>query len=80
VPFEATATDEAPETGIGVPAMPVARSTGLTVSSPEFATYAVLPSGVIAIENGLVPTGIGVPAVPVARSTGVSVPRMKQGA
>jgi hypothetical protein len=39
--------------------MPVARSTGLTVSSPEFATYAVVPSGVIAIENGALPTGIG---------------------
>ena len=42
-------------------------------------TYAVLPSGAIAIESGFPPTRIGVPADLVARSTGMTVPFKRSG-
>ena len=45
----------------------------MTLFDRKFATYAVLPSGVIAIPAGLSPTTIGVPAVWVVRSIGVTV-------
>ena len=48
---------------IGAPAVLVATLIGVTVPSPEFATHAVVPSGVIAIENGSEPTGIAGPGV-----------------
>jgi hypothetical protein len=57
-------------TGTAVPALPVARLTGVTVLSRMFATYSVEPSGVIAMFSGPSPTATFAPAVPVARSTG----------
>jgi hypothetical protein len=47
----------------------VARSIRVTSSSAALATYAVLPSGVIAIAWGSLPTGIVAPATRVATST-----------
>ena len=55
------------------PAVWVARSMGVTLALPKFATKAVAPSGVIAIPAGLSPTAIGVPASCVPTSTGRDV-------
>jgi hypothetical protein len=62
-------------TGIGVPSVRVAKSIGVTEPEPSSATYALLPSGVIATANGSLRLGsmIGVPAVFVARSIGTTV-------
>jgi hypothetical protein len=62
-----------PGTPIAARTVRVARSIGVTVLSPALAVYAVLPSGVIAIEFGFCPTLIGVPRAPVATSIGVTV-------
>ena len=51
----------------------VASAIGVTVSAAELATYAVAPSGVIAIPSGIGPTGMGVPGEFVPRSSGVTV-------
>ncbi len=47
---------------------------GVTVSEPESVTYAVRPSGVIAIAGGSAPTGIALPALRVTVVIGVTVP------
>ena len=47
-------------------------SIGVTESEPRFVTYAVLPSGVIAMSVGCVPAAIGGAAVFVAVSIGVT--------
>jgi hypothetical protein len=46
---------------------------GVTVAPSQFSTYAVRPSGAIAIARGSRPTGIGRPARLVAVATGVTV-------
>jgi len=46
----------------------------VTLSVPELATNAVLPSGVTAIALGAPPTVIAAPAVLFAVLTGVTVP------
>ena len=61
-------------TAIGLPAALVAVFIGVTLPEPLLATYAVRPSGVIAIANGLLPTGIGLPAAFVAVFIGVTLP------
>jgi hypothetical protein len=50
-------------------------SIGVTVPSAALATSAILPSGVMLIDDGLAPTLIGVPALGVApvRSSGVTL-------
>src|SRR5262245_66221954 len=63
----------APE-AIGVPAVFVAVSIGITVPLTLFVTYARLPSGVIATYWTPAPTGMAVPAVFVATAIGVTVP------
>ena len=50
----------------------VAVSMGVT--DPELSTYAVLPSGVIAIAVGAYTPPIGCPVLPVALSTGSTKP------
>ena len=59
-------------TVIGAFAVFVPRSIGVTVPPALFATYAVLPSGVMAIDTGDDPTGIGVPTAFVAALTGIT--------
>ena len=64
-------------TGIGVPALSVARSTGVTVPSPKFATSAVpwppaLP-GTTATASGSSPTSTVAVTAPLAASTTLSV-------
>ncbi len=56
------------------PAVFVTTSIGVMVASALFATYAFVPSGVIAIATGSFPTGIAVPAVFVAVLIGVTLP------
>jgi hypothetical protein len=59
---------------MGVPGLLVASATGTTgPAGVEQATYAVVPSGVIAIAIGRCPTRMGAPAVSVARATGVTL-------
>src|SRR6185437_7558829 len=71
-PSGATATPSGSEpTPIGV-VVPDARSTASTVLTPSL-TYAVLPSGVMAMPRGCV-TGIGVPTTFVATSIGITSP------
>ena len=60
-------------TGIGAPAVNVTVSIGVTLSDPLLTTYAVLPSGVMAIAWGWEPTRIGRPAVRVVVSIGVTL-------
>src|SRR6266852_87814 len=52
---------------IGRPGTPVAVEIGVTVPAPEFATYAVDPSGVAAMAYGPAPVVIRGPAVLVQR-------------
>lgn len=58
---------------IGAPGLLVAVSIGTTLLDPLSATYAVVPSGVIAMLSGLAPAVMGVPAVLVAMSMGVTL-------
>ena len=72
LPSGVIATPWAPApTGIGVPAVPAERSTGVTVPAVGFVTNAVAPPGVIATASESAPTGIGVPADFAAVSSGV---------
>ena len=61
-----------PTFAMTAPAVPAATSTGVTESSVAFATYAVLPSGVIATADGPAPTAIAVPRALLAVSIGVT--------
>jgi hypothetical protein len=56
---------------IGLPGVFVASAIGVTAFSPSV-TYAVCPSGVIAMEKAS-PADIGVPRVPAGSDTGVTV-------
>lgn len=56
-------------TGIGLPGVLVAISTGVTVSFAGFVTYAVFPSGVMAREFGEFRTVIASPVVPDSTDT-----------
>ena len=58
---------------MGASAVLVATLIGVTVPEPLFATYTVLPFGVITMAAGVEPTGIGASAVLVAVSIGVTV-------
>jgi hypothetical protein len=64
---------------MGLPAVPLAVSIGVTISSPRLVvtgTYAVLPSGMIAMAVGKAPappTLIAAPGLPVAARIGMAV-------
>ena len=57
---------------MGLPARSVAVSMGVTVPSPWLATYAVVPSGVMATARGELPTPMVVPGV-AGKTMGVTV-------
>src|SRR5450755_4191469 len=61
-------------TAIGVPTVPVVTATGETVLPTWSATYAVVPSGVIAIAVAIPGVEIAGPAVPVAIVIGTVPP------
>ena len=60
-------------TGIGVPGVFVAKFIGVTVLFVVLVTYAIAPSGVMAIFLGEFPKGIAVSGVFVAKFIGVTV-------
>ena len=62
---------------IGLLGVLVAVLIGVTVADAKLATYAVFPSGVIAIPFGSCPTLIGLPAVLVAVLTGVTASNVR---
>lgn len=65
-----------------MPGVPVASWIGVTVPGPELAesaTYAVAPSGVIAMARGLSPALTAVPGLPEAVLITVMVPSVSVG-
>ena len=58
---------------IEAPALFLERLIGVTELDPKLATYAVVPSGVMAMASGCSPTPMALPALPVARLIGVTL-------